>query len=294
MQSVIRICFALSILSIVPACQKKKLSNTPEMGVAAKSEAAIKEADSGVSSPNTKGLAVGPEKEAFMCEQGEVVIRQIEKTNFLDLFHLLCDNKGTTQRFKDLVASAYDGKNEAKVTLISSASDEMFNTRLIVGFAMKAPLGDPAQFFALKAHDVLLNGLRSNRSEMIAKVESRKTFPGRRSIEEIIINYSLSKSEGGALFDTRRTEFNTYLLDEARTDVTISLEEMLDVEKSKSYSGFRGIVLGLQAANNETYLVFLNDMFIKNRIDPLRLQRTLLALNGEMQRVMFPLFTKAK
>lgn len=298
MQSVKFVLSSWLVLASVGACAGKKISGSANSNGTANKNGPVLDAngkpigDNSVGSGSTKGLNVGPEKEAYMCQDGKRVLAQVEKQQFLEQFSLICDDTGPNQRFRDLIANAYDGSNEAKVTLIGTTTDDMFNTRMTVAFAMKAPLADPSQFFALKAHDVLANGLRSNRSELVATVESRRNFPGRRSIEEIILNYSLNKSEGGGLYDVRRTEFNTYLLDEARTDVTISTEELLDADKSQSYNGFRGMVVGIQAANNQTYLVFINDMFIKNRIDPLRLQRTLLALNGEMQKVMFPLFVK--
>lgn len=295
MQS-LKLIFLSSLLLVSTwGCDRKKISGAPDTGATkgGKQDSGLDANGNPIGDPSvTKGLNVGPEKEAYMCQDGRRVLQLIEKPQFVEQLSLICDENAPNQRFKDLIANAYNGTNDPKVTLIGMSTDDMFNTRMTVAFAMKAPLADPAQFFALKAHDVLANGLRANRSELVATVESRRNFPGRRSIEEIILNYSLNKSEGGGLFDIRRTEFNTYLLDEARTDVTISTEELLDADKNKSYNGFRGMVIGVQAGNNQTYLVFLNDMYIKNRIDPLRLQRTLIALNGEMQRVMFPVFTK--
>ncbi|MCX6131034.1 MAG: hypothetical protein NTX25_18490, partial [Proteobacteria bacterium] len=99
---------------------------------------------------------------------------------------------------------------------------------------------------------------------------------------------------GGGLFDKRRTDFNTYLLSEKSTDVVISTEELLDADKNHTYHSYRGLLLGLKAEPGFTYLVFINDFTIKNRIDPVRLQRTLMALSQGMQKKMYSFFVASK
>jgi len=229
--------------------------------------------------------------ETVLCEDGFKLLKLIEKTSLNEDFGLACSADKTTPLFQELVTKAYVGSGEPNVKLVQFKTGDLFVTRMIVAYAMKVPLNDPSLFYSLKAHDVLSTGIQEKNSEVIGLVESRRNFPGRRSVEEVILNYSLNKSEGGGLFDKRRTEFNTYLLSESSTDVVVATEELLDAATNKTYHDYKGLLLGLKAEPGFTYLVFINDFTIKNRIDPLRLQRTLLALSQGMQKKMYTFFT---
>ncbi|HET9238156.1 MAG TPA: hypothetical protein VFO10_12930 [Oligoflexus sp.] len=230
--------------------------------------------------------------EQVLCEDGFKLLKLIEKSSSLNEdFSLACTPDKTTALFQELIGKAYAGTGDPNVKLVQFKVGDLFVTRMIVAYAMKVPLADPSMFYSLKVHDALASGIQEKNSEVVGLVESRKNFPGRRSVEEIILNYSLNKSEGGGLFDKRRTEFNTYLLNESSTDVVLATEELLGAETNKTYHDYKGLLLGLKAEPGYTYLVFINDFTIKNRIDPLRLQRTLIALSQGMQKKMYNFFT---
>lgn len=229
--------------------------------------------------------------ETVLCQDGYKLLKLIEKTSMNEDFGLACAADRTTTLFQELITKAYTGSGEPNVKLVQFKIGDLFVTRMIVAYAMKVPLTDPSLFYSLKAHDVLASGIQEKNSEVVGIVESRRNFPGRRSVEEILLNYSLNKSEGGGLFDKRRTEFNTYLLNETSTDVVLATEELMDAETNKTYHDYKGLLLGLKAEPGYTYLVFINDFTIKNRIDPLRLQRTLIALSQGMQKKMYTFFT---
>jgi hypothetical protein len=229
--------------------------------------------------------------ETVLCEDGYKLLKLIEKSSLNEDFSLACTPDKTTALFQDLISKAYAGTGEPNVKLVQFKVGDLFVTRMIVAYAMKVPLADPSMFYSLKAHDALASGIQEKNSEVVGLVESRRNFPGRRSVEEIILNYSLNKSEGGGLFDKRRTEFNTYLLNESSTDVVLATEELLGADTNKTYHDYKGLLLGLKAEPGYTYLVFINDFTIKNRIDPLRLQRTLIALSQGMQKKMYNFFT---
>jgi hypothetical protein len=229
--------------------------------------------------------------ETVLCQDGYKLLNLIEKTSFHEDFALACAPDQSTVLFQELISKAYAGSGDPHVKLVQFKVAELFVTRMIVAYAMKVPLNDPSLFYSLKAHDTLASGIKEKNSEVVGLVESRRNFPGRRSVEEIVLNYSLNKSEGGGLFDKRRTEFNTYLLSESSTDVVLATEELLDAASNKTYHDYKGLLLGLKAEPGYTYLVFINDFTIKNRIDPLRLQRTLIALSQGMQKKMYNFFT---
>jgi hypothetical protein len=229
--------------------------------------------------------------ETVLCQDGHKLLKLIEKTSLTEDFGLACTADKTTTLFQELISKAYAGSGDPNVKLVQFKIGDLFVTRMIVAYAMKVPLTDPSLFYSLKAHDALSSGIQEKNSEVVGLVESRRNFPGRRSVEEIILNYSLNKSEGGGLFDKRRTEFNTYLLNENSTDVVLATEELLDADANRSYHDYKGLLLGLKAEPGYTYLVFINDFTIKNRIDPLRLQRTLIALSQGMQKKMYNFFT---
>lgn len=229
--------------------------------------------------------------ETVLCQDGFKLLQLIEKPSLNEDFSLACSPDKTTVLFQELISKAYAGTGEPNVKLVQFKIGELFVTRMIVAYAMKVPLQDPSLFYSLKAHDALASGILEKNSEVVGLVESRRNFPGRRSVEEIILNYSLNKSEGGGLFDKRRTEFNTYLLNESNSDVVLATEELLDADTNRTYHDYKGLLLGLKAEPGYTYLVFINDFTIKNRIDPLRLQRTLVALSQGMQKKMYNFFT---
>ncbi len=228
--------------------------------------------------------------ETRLCEDGPKLFNLVEKPNLGQTFSLVCDGGVPTPLYRSLITSAFEGSGTPAVKLVSYEVGALFVTKLVVGFALKIPLNEPSKFYELKAHDILASGIQLNNSEIVAKVEDRQIFPGRRSVEEVLLNYSLNKSEGGGLFDRRRTAFNTYLLNEKKTDIVVSTEELLDAETNANYHDYRGLLIGVKSGEDSTYLVFINDYTIKNRLDPERLKRTLLALSQGMQLKMHAFF----
>ncbi len=299
----IKLSYSLTLAAVLlsaGSCGKKGFEAKPNSGETTKTEAQEASAEPRPSQPSASPTAFPPAApgeraiDSILCQDGFKLLKLIEKDVLNEDFGLACTQQTPTPLFQELISKAYSGTGEPNVKLVQFQVGELFVTRMIVAYAMKVPLTDPSLFYSLKAHDALASGIQEKNSEVIGTVESRRNFPGRRSIEEIILNYSLNKSEGGGLFDKRRTEFNTYLLNESNTDVVVATEELLDADSNKTYHDYKGLLLGMKAEPGFTYLVFINDFTIKNRIDPLRLQRTLIALSQGMQKKMFSFFTSKK
>ncbi|MDQ3235299.1 MAG: hypothetical protein M3Q07_26105 [Pseudobdellovibrionaceae bacterium] len=224
--------------------------------------------------------------EQVLCEEGPKVAAAAKKADFSEEFKLICNGSATTPAFKEAITQAYVGTGTPLVKVLKLSTADNFVTELALMFAIKAPLENPSLFADLKPHDIFAAGIKDSNSELVIKVESRQSFPGKASVEQIVLNYDLKLANGASIHDTRRTEFNTYLLIENNRDIAVSTEHILDAEANEFYHKAQGLTVGIKAENGQSYMVFVTNLVIKNRIDPARLNVTLTALNGSVAKML--------
>jgi hypothetical protein len=221
----------------------------------------------------------------ILCQEGLKVANTPKKDDFTYAFSAICKDGEVTDSFKNAVANAYNGTNEPTVELISASTDEQFLTKLLFIYAIEVPLNGPTEFHDLKIYDKLQNdGVADASSRLAMKVESRKAFPGKASVEEVILEQRIEMAAGAALYDVRRTELNNYLLVENMRDINLTTEHLLDADKNEHYHIARGLLVGMKGATaGVTNLVYVTELEVKNRIDPARLQKTVLNLAKVIQ-----------
>jgi hypothetical protein len=218
--------------------------------------------------------------EQVLCEETPRVLQNAKKADFSSELSLVCEGKETSQAFKRAITNAYDGTGTPQVETIKAVTNpENFVTELSLIFAIKAPLENPSLFADLKPHDIFAAGIKEAGSELYIKVDSRQSFPGKASVEQIVLSYDLKLANGASIHDTRRTEFNTYLLVENNRDIAVSSEHLLDAETNEYYHKAQGLTIGIKADGGQSYMVFVSNLVIKNRIDPERMKVTLNNLN---------------
>ncbi|HYX33280.1 MAG TPA: hypothetical protein VE954_09215 [Oligoflexus sp.] len=224
--------------------------------------------------------------EQVLCEEGPKVAAAAKKADFSEEFKLICNGSATTPAFKEAITQAYVGTGTPLVKVLKLSTADNFVTELALMFAIKAPLENPSLFADLKPHDIFAAGIKDSNSELVIKVESRQSFPGKASVEQIVLNYDLKLANGASIHDTRRTEFNTYLLIENNRDIAVSTEHLLDADANEFYHKAQGLTVGIKAEHGQSYMVFVTNLVIKNRIDPARLNVTLTALNGSVAKML--------
>jgi hypothetical protein len=218
--------------------------------------------------------------EQVLCEETPRVLKNAKKADFSSELALVCEGSDTSQGFKRAITNAYTGTGTPQVEILKfETNPENFVTEISLIFAIKAPLENPSLFADLKPHDVFASGVKEAGSELMIKVDSRQTFPGKASVEQIQLSYDLKLASGASIYDTRRTEFNTYLLVENNRDIAVSSEHLLDAETNEYYHKAQGLTIGIKADAGNSYMVFVSNMVIKNRIDPERMKVTLTNLN---------------
>jgi hypothetical protein len=218
--------------------------------------------------------------EQVLCEETPRVLKNAKKADFSAELALVCEGSDTSQAFKRAISNAYSGSGAPQVEVIKlETNKDNFVTELSLIFAIKAPLENPSLFADLKPHDIFATGIKEAGSELYIKVDSRQTFPGKASVEQIVLSYDLKLANGASIYDTRRTEFNTYLLVENNRDIAVSSEHLLDAETNEYYHKAQGLTIGVKADAGQSYMVFVSNLVIKNRIDPERMKVTLTNLN---------------
>ncbi len=217
--------------------------------------------------------------EDVLCQEGPRVTAAAKKADFSAQFALICEGGRTNALFKSSITGAYQGTGVPQVNVVKLTTDDNFVTNITLVYAIKAPLANPSLFADLKPHDIFAAGIRESNSELAITVESRASFPGKASVEQVVLNYDLKVANGASIFDRRRTEFNTYLLVESNRDIAVSTEHLLDADTNEYYHIANGLTIGLKAENNQSYLLFVTDLVIKNRIEPERMKVTLSNLN---------------
>ena len=264
------------------------VSCTPKSGFEANRAPAVEEgsadADDGLlSEAELSKLS----KEEMICQQGPRITNLVKKSDFSTVFSSICGSSETNTVYDDLIKSAYNGEGEPKVSIISSSSDEMLTTEIILAYALNVPMKDPSRFADYKTHDIFASGVNSEKSKMKIDVLKRTDFPGRRSIEAVELEYNILVAEGASIYDKRKTEFNTYLLKEDYRDVVLSTEHLTDARTNKYYHKTDGLTIGVKSDDGRTNLIFLNKLVIKERIDPSRVQQALIELNATVAKKIF-------
>ncbi len=224
----------------------------------------------------------GRPAEEVLCQEGPRIIELVKKGDFSEQFKLICENGSTNQTFADIIDTAYEGTGEATIHILKNSTSGLYVTNLAFAYALKIPLEDPSQFADYKVHNIFATGITTDTSNLVIDVESREEFPGRRSIESIVLNYDLKTADGAAIYDKRITEFNTYLLVEDNRDVVVSTELLVDVETNPNYHLANGLTIGVTGGNGYTYIIFVTDLLVKDRIDPARMERALTDLNRKI------------
>jgi hypothetical protein len=232
--------------------------------------------------------------EQVLCEEGPKVTAAAKKSDFGPQFALICNGSYTNAAFKEAISSAYTGTGVPTVKILKMTSDANFVTEMVLIYAIKAPLENPSLFADLKPHDIFASGIKDSNSELYINVESRQSFPGRASVEQIVLNYDLRLASGASIHDTRRTEFNTYLLVENNRDIAVSTEHLLDAATNDYYHSAQGLTIGIKAEGGQSYLVFVSDLVIKNRIDPDRMKLSLSNINSAVARMLEQYLTSKK
>jgi hypothetical protein len=225
--------------------------------------------------------------EQVLCEEAPRVLKNAKKADFSGDLALVCEGSDTSQGFKRAITNAYDGTGTPKVEILKfETNPENFVTEISLIFAIKAPLENPSLFADVKPHDIFASGIKEAGSELYIKVDSRQTFPGKASVEQIQLSYDLKLANGASIHDKRRTEFNTYLLVENNRDIALSSEHLLDAETNEYYHKAQGLTIGVKADAGHSYMVFVSNMVIKNRIDPERMKVTLTNLNFAVAKML--------
>jgi hypothetical protein len=224
--------------------------------------------------------------EQVLCEEGPRVLGNAKKADFSGEFKLICEGSDTSQAFKRAVTNAYTGTGTPEVEVLKLETGENFVTELSLIFAIKAPLENPSLFADLKPHDIFASGIKEGNSELFIKVESRQSFPGKASVEQIVLNYDLKLAAGASIHDIRRTEFNTYLLVENNRDIAVSSEHLLDADTNEYYHKAQGLTIGVKGEAGQSYMVFVTNLVIKNRIEPERMKVTMTNLNVAVAKML--------
>lgn len=241
----------------------------------------------------------------IFCQEGPRVTKATGD-DFSRLFASVCEGTKTNAMFDMIADTAYDGSGEPQIHVINSMTDELYVTNLAFIYAVKLPNIAPDRvtdlnLFGLfsqqppddKADPCLYNITVCDpernimKSQMVMTVGERKKFPGAGSIEEINLEYRLRLADGAALYDVRKSRVQNYLPSEATRDITLSAEYLLDAENNPHYHAARQMVLGIKSENNSTTLIYLTEMITKNRIDPPRLERTLISFSKTLARKAF-------
>jgi hypothetical protein len=230
--------------------------------------------------------------EEVLCQEGPKIIGAAKEVDFSQQFQLVCEQGTTNAFFKEVIQSAYQGEGEPKLFIPNLATNEQYVTNLTLAYALKVPLENPSMFADLRAHDIFAEGIDQDSSNLVINVESRKPFPGKRSIETVTLNYDLTSANGAGIYDKRTTEFDTYILIEDNQDITVSTEHLINAEQNEHYHLANGLTIGIKDGQGQSYLMFITDLVIKNRIDPMRMEVTMQALNLKVAKMLHEFITQ--
>lgn len=219
--------------------------------------------------------------EQVLCETGQKVVAQDGAADFSSAWTTICKGANTSDVYRDVIANAFDGTGEPKVRVLNMKTNDMYVTQVDLIFALKTKLKDPSHVIGLKLHDIFAKGIAKDNSDMVINVRERTPFPpNTASVERSILDYDLRAARGAGIYDVRTTEFNNYQLSDVRKDVSVGTEHLIDVEKNEHYHDAKGLMISISYQENETYIIFYEQLTIKNRFDTKRLEYTLVDLKA--------------
>ena len=226
--------------------------------------------------------------EDILCQDGLRVANATGHADYTRIFATICTEGAVNKRFQEVLATAYDGANTPSVTVVERETNDMYVTSLLFLYAIKVPLNGPKEFADMQIYQRLDGrGIDHERSRLQTDVESREQFPGGSRVEKVQLQHHLLLAEGAALYDKRHTEINNYLLVETTRDITLSTEHLLDAD-NEHYHLANGILVGLKGTEaGYTNLMYVNELVVKNRIDPKRMTNTILNLSKSVQQAIY-------
>lgn len=226
----------------------------------------------------------------LICQEGPRVSNAPKKEDFTGLFNVICTGGTTNDTFKSSLSTAFAGAGEPAITVIENKTGDLFVTRLVFLYTVRVPLVNPSAVQDINLYAKLAQAaVTYETSKLGLGIDGRKTFPGRGSLEEVGIHYDMTIASGAGTSDHRHTAINTYLLRENLRDVMVASEYMLEPEKNDFYHTMRGIQVMIKAPEGEvgTDLVYVNELVIKNRIDPNRVSKTVLDLSKAIEKLIY-------
>jgi hypothetical protein len=222
-----------------------------------------------------------------LCKNGLKTVENAGKANFNTIFQVVCAKDGNpTKLFGDLFSRSFNGSGTGDVAVVAFKSSDIYVTKFIYAHGVKASLPSPAKFAGLPIYEEIGKGIKTKNSLFFVKKMSEKTFPGKGSLRQIILDYDMPYAEGAALYDRRTTESNLYLLDESSQGINITVEHLLNPESNPYYHSSNGLVVGIQGEEGETYLIYVTELVIKNRFDPGRLRRAVIDFTKIVQQTV--------
>ena len=220
------------------------------------------------------------------CSEGLQRANASGKTDFKELFEIVCKGKQPNARFDQLISSPYNGIGDPVVeTVLNEPSNEV--TRMLFAFSVAIKNPNPANVGAQTIQEYFGDGINEGNSELTIDIENKVNFPGGGSSRTIVLNYDLINANGAGIFDQRRTEVNNYLLDERVHDITLTTEYLLDASENPFYASSKSIAFTMQNEKGDgSIIVFISEMTMLNRIDPERMIVTMRDLNIGSARVL--------
>lgn len=231
--------------------------------------------------------------EAILCENGPRIVAEAKKADFSEELKVICDGSKMTPALREALENTYRGSGDPYIKILSKNSSDFFLTELYLIFGFRTKVPNPTHLTQLKLHDQLasiksVNSKTSKRSALGIKVTERNLFPvGSISVESLKLNYNLSLASNSSIYDVRDTEINNYGLSDTRKEVALGTEHLIDPESNEYYHDAKNLTVSISMEPGTTDVVFLNHLIIKNRIDPIRLEQTLVDLNQVVSKTLY-------
>lgn len=216
--------------------------------------------------------------EQVLCQDGPQLASSTNQGNYSYHFEALCQGNQPSPFFAKLLESAYKGVNDPVIHNLDVQVSELYATRVLFAYAILSPVTDSSVLIKNRIHDAMVGGISDEWSKLLLTIDSAALFPGNRLIQEVRLTYDLQSMENMGIFDKRSTTFKTYLPLERNRDLTISFENLAD-GPTRYYQYVHGLNFTIKAQNGSSYIVVVQDMVIKDRIDPAKIIRTLNGLN---------------
>ena len=231
--------------------------------------------------------------EAILCTNGPKIIADAKRADFSRELAVICEGSKMTAAMQEALANTYRGVGEPFVKILKRETNKILVTDLYIIFGFRTDLPNPTHLTRLKLHDQLaaiiaVNKISKKRSELSVKVSNRQLFPaGSISVESLNLNYNLNLASDASIYDIRDTEINNYGLSDTRKEVALGTEHLLNASNNEYYHDMKGLMISISVESGTTDVVFMNHLIIKNRIDPIRLESTLLDLNQVVSQKLY-------